>query len=371
MHRHRVRGQPWAFAYLALHRLIELVILIARSDDSKQIELLALRHEVHAQAPSQASILRSGRPCAPRGAQSTAPPFPLDLLGVTPATLLAWHRRLVARRWTYPHRSPGRPKVDEETTALVVRLARENPRWDYRRIQGELMKLGVRLAASTIARILSDHDLGPAPRRRGATWREFIRAQASHIVATDFFSVDTVLLRRLYVLFFIEIGRRRIWITGVTAHPKGTWVTQQARNAAADIVDERIDVRFLVRDRDAKYVASFDEIFRSEGAQILRTPFRAPNANAFAERFVRTVRSECLDHLLIVNARHLERILRSYARHYNCHRPHQGLSQGIPAPQRRPLLTPRTPSQSVPARVRHVRRRDRLGGLIHEYELAA
>jgi transposase InsO family protein len=190
-------------------------------------------------------------------------------------------------------------------------------------------------------------------------------------VATDFFSVDTVLLRRLYVLFFIEIGRRRIWITGVTAHPKGTWVTQQARNVAGDIVGERIDVRFLVRDRDAKYVASFDEIFRSEGAQILRTPFRAPNANAYAERFVRTVRSECLDHLLVVNTRHLERILRSYARHYNCHRPHQGLSQGIPAAQRRPPLAPRTPSQSVSPRARHVRRRDRLGGLIHEYELAA
>jgi transposase InsO family protein len=260
--------------------------------------------------------------------------------------------------------------VDEETTALVIRLAKENPRWGYRRIQGELMKLGVRLAASTIARILFDHDLGPAPRRPGATWRGFIRAQASHIVATDFFSVDTVLLRRLYVLF-IEIGRRRTWISGVTAHPKGTWATQQARNVAGNIVDERIDVRFLVRSRDAKYVASFDEVFRSEGAQILRTPFQAPNANAYAERFVRTIRSECLDHLLVVNARYLERILRSYAGHYDGHRPHQGLSQGIPAPQRRPSLVLRTPSQSVSTRARHVRRRDRLGGLIREYELAA
>ncbi len=256
-------------------------------------------------------------------------------------------------------------------SALVIRLAKENPRWGYRRIQGELMKLGVRLAASTIARVLHDHGLGPAPRRSGATWGEFVRAQASHIVATDFFSVDTVLLRRLYVLFFIELGRRRIWITGVTAHLKGAWVTQQARNVAGDIVDERIDFRFLVRDRDAKYVASFDEVFRSEGAQILRTPFRAPNANAFAERFVRTVRSECLDHLLVVNARHLERILRSYARHYNVHRPHQGLFQEIPAPTLpSPMLaaTPAQPSHSHPL---HVRRRDRLGGLIHEYELAA
>jgi transposase InsO family protein len=232
------------------------------------------------------------------------------------------------------------------------------------------MKLGVRLAASTIARILFDNHLGPSPRRPDATWRAFVRAQASHIVATDFFTVDTVLFHRLYILFFFELGRRRTLITGVTAHPNAAWVTQQARNVAGDI-DERIDVKFLVRDRDMKYVASFDEVFRSEGAQILRTPFRAPNAKAYAERFVRTIRSECLDHLLVVNARHLERILRSHAGHYNGHCPHQGLSQGIPAPQRRPPLAPRTPSQSVHIRARHVRRRDRLGGLIHEYELAA
>jgi transposase InsO family protein len=260
--------------------------------------------------------------------------------------------------------------VDEETTALVIRLAKENPRWGYRRIQGELMKLGVRLAASTVARILFDHHLGPAS-RRSATWREFIRAQASHIVATDFFSVDTVLLRRLYVLFFIELGRRRTWITGVTGHPNGSWVTQQARNVVGDIVDAGIDVRFLVHDRDTKYVASFDEVFRSEGAQVLRTPFRAPNANAYAERFVRTVRSECLDHLLIVNARHLERILRSYAPHYNCHRPHQGLSQEIPVPTLPSPMLAATPAQPSHSRPLRVRRRDRLGGLIHEYELAA
>ena len=289
--------------------------------------------------------------------------------GVTPATLLAWHRRLVARRWTYPHR-PGRPKVDEEITTLVNLLAKENPRWGYRRIQGELLKLGVRLAASTIARIMKDRGFGPAPRRT-TTWREFIRAQASHIVATDFFSVDTVLLKRLYVLFFIDIGRRRVWITGVTAHPNARWVTQQARNVAGDIADTEIDIKFLVRDRDTKYVANFDEVFRSEGAQILKTPFRTPNANAHAERFVRTVRSECLDHLLVVNQRHLERILRSYVRHYNGHRPHQGISQEIPAPHTHPSSLVAAPSQSAQANLRRIRRRDRLGGLIHEYELAA
>ena len=246
-------------------------------------------------------------------------------------TLLTWHRRLVARRWTYPHRRTGRPRVDDKTAALVVRMARENPRWGYRRIQGELIKLGVHLAASTIARIMKDRGLEPAPRTTGPTWRAFLRNQARGIVATDFFTVDTVLFKRLYVLFFIDLGRRRVWITGVTEHPNSPWVTQQARNTAGDLDDAGVRFKFLLRDRDTKYVASFDTVFTAVGARVLKTPYRTPNANAFAERFVKTIRSECLDHLLIVNARHLERVLRSYVRHYNHHRPHQGISQGIPA----------------------------------------
>jgi transposase InsO family protein len=292
-----------------------------------------------------------------------------------PATLVSWHRPLVTGRWTYPHRSPGRPPVDDLTASLVVCLARENPRWGYRRIQGELGKLGVRLAASTIAKIMKDHGLGPAPRRSGPTWREFLRAQASGVVATDFFHVDTILLKRLYVLFYIELGRRRVWITGVTAHPNAGWVTQQARNVTGDLADAAITTKFLVRDRDTKYVGSFDDVFRAEGTEILQTPFRTPNANAFAERFVRTVRSECVDHLLVVNEDHLEGILRSYARHYNGHRPHQGLAQEIPAPERTaPLHVGRT-SGSWHRHLRHhlrrIRRRARPGGLIHEHELAA
>ena len=180
-------------------------------------------------------------------------------------TLLSWHRGLVKRRWTYPHSRRGRPPVDEETTALILRLATENPRWGYRRIQGGLIKLGVRLAASTIARIMKDHGLGPSPRRGGPTWRRFLRAQAKGIVATDFFTVDTITLKRLYVLFFIELGHRRVWITGVTAHPNADWVTQQARNVASELDDEGVQVKFLLRDRDTKYVVGFDEVFRSEG----------------------------------------------------------------------------------------------------------
>jgi putative transposase len=370
----RVQSQLWAFVYLAVRHVLELLVLLARSDDANEIELLALRHEV--------AVLRRqvGRPAHQPADRALLAAFSRLLprvrwgaFGMTPATLLAWHRRLVARRWSYPHRRPGRPPVDEEVTALVIRLATENPRWGYRRIQGELIKLGVRLAASTIARIMKSNGLGPAPRGSGPTWRVFLRAQAAHVIATDFFSVDTLTLTRLYVLFFIELGRRRVWITGVTAHPHKAWVTQQARNVAGDIVDDGIDVKFVLRDRDTKYVSSFDTVFAGGGAQVLRTPFRTPNANAYAERFVRTVRSECLDHLLIVNARHLERVLRSYARHYNRHRPHQGISQEMPAVwSSAPFVTsgPRSGDAHRHHRQR-VRRHDRLGGLIHEYELVA
>jgi len=372
----RSRGHLWAFVYLSVRQLLGLLVLFFRSERSNGIELLALRHEV--------AILRRqvGRPAyrpADRALLATLSRLlhrsQWDTFGVTPGTLLAWHRRLVARRWTYPHGSPGRPPINDQTSALVLRLAKENPRWGYRRIQGELMKLGVRLAASTIARIMKDHGLGPAPRRNGPTWRQFLRAQASGVVATDFFHVDTVLLKRLYVLFFIELGRRRVWITGVTAHPNTAWVIQQARNVTGDLTDADIAAKFLVRDRDTNYVASFDEVFKAEGTEILKTPFRTPNANAFAERFVRTVRSECLDHLLIVNEPHLEGVLRSYACHYNGHRPHQGLSQEIPAMER---TDPHAVVRTSDARHRHLRglsygigRHDRLGGLIHEYERAA
>jgi transposase len=222
--------------------VLGLVVLLGRSEAAKEIELLALRHEVGVlrrhigrtrYEPADRALLAALSRLLPRSSWHR--------FGVTPQTLLTWHRRLVARRWmTYPHRWPGRPTVDEETTALVLRLATESPRWGYRRIQGELLKLGVRLAASTIARILKAHGLGPAPRRTGPSWRTFLRAQAKGIVATDFFTVDTLAFKRLYVLFFIELGRRRVWITGVTERPNCSWVTQQARNVTADLDDADI-----------------------------------------------------------------------------------------------------------------------------------
>jgi putative transposase len=219
---------------------------------------------------------------------------------VTPATLLRWHRELVARSWTYPrHGRPAPNALDDEVVALVVRLAQENPRWGYLRIVGECRKLGVAVSATSVRNVLRRHRLRPAPRTSGPSWSEFLRAQAAGTLACDFFHVDTVTLRRLYVLFFIDLERRKVFLAGVTAHPVGAWVTQQARNLAITLEDQGRAVRFLVRDRDAKFVGPFDEVMRSIGARVIQTPVRSPRANAFAERFVRTARTECLDWLLI------------------------------------------------------------------------
>jgi transposase InsO family protein len=242
---------------------------------------------------------------------------------------------------------------------LVLRLARENPRWGYLRIKGELTALGVRVSATTIRTLLRSHGLGPAP-RRGMSWSEFLRAQAAGILATDFFTVETVTLRRLYVLFFVEIGSRRVWLAGVSANPDGAWVTQAARNLV--VTPDSRSPRFLIRDRDAKFTGPFDEVFRTEGTEVIRTPIRAPQANAYAERWVRSVREECLDWMLILGRRHLERVLRAYVAHYNRHRPHRGL--GLAAP-----VGDKVPTASAPPLAFH--RRDVLGGIIHEYEQAA
>lgn len=279
---------------------------------------------------------------------------------VRPQTLVRWHRELVARKWTYRRRSPGRPPIDPELRELVVRLARESPSWGCVRIQGELRKLGIRVGATTIRTILRRAGLGPAPRRDGPSWSEFLRAQTQGMLACDFFTVETAWLRTLYVLFFIELGSRRVHLAGVTANPDCAWVAQQGRNLA---VEERLEnVRFLVHDRDAKFSGPFDQLMRCEGVKVIKTPFRAPKANAVAERWVRTVRNECLDHVLVFGRRHLEHVLRDYAAHYNAERPHRSLELAAPAGS--PQMRASPPSSEI-------RRRDVLGGLIHEYYAAA
>ncbi len=345
-------------AYLMLVRVLSWLALLARSDTAKDAEILVLRHEV--------AVLRRTNPrptltwldrAVLSALSRLLPPPLLRMRLVTPRTLLRWHAQLVARRWTYPRRRPGRPPTPSAIRALVLRMARENPRWGYRRIQGELVGLGHAVAASTVWTILKSAGLDPAPRRSGPTWRQFLSAQARAILAIDFAHVDTLFLRRLYILVVIEHDRRRVHLGGITAHPTGDWVTQQARNLLMDLGDRADRLRFLVRDRDSKFTAAFDAVFTGADIRIIRTPVRAPRANAIAERFIGTLRRECLDHVLITGPRHLYVVLREYIEHYNGHRPHRSLHQRPPTGGSPP------PSGAV---IRPLRR-DRLGGLLHEY----
>ena len=256
----------WSFVYLALRRSLELVMLCFRSAEAKEIEILVLRHEL--------AVLRRQHP-RPRmqpkdrallaALSSLLPRARWSVFLVQPETLLRWHRRMVARCWTYPSKSKGRPPVSEQVQQLVVRLARENPRWGYQRIHGELLRLGWRVSASSIRRILRAHGLDPAPRRASTSWRSFLRQQAAGILACDFFTVDTILLRRVYVLFVIEFASRRVHLAGVTDHPTGLWVAQQARNLLASLGNEGTAWKFMIRDRDAKFTRAFDDVALDRG----------------------------------------------------------------------------------------------------------
>ena len=348
-------------AYLLMIRLFSWLALLARSNTSKDVEILVLRHEV---AVLRRQVTRPKPNWADRAviaALARLLPRHLRLHRiVSPGTLLAWHRRLVKNRWTYPN-ATGRPPVPEEIRELVRRLARQNPRWGHRRIQGELLGLGHRVGAGTIRWILAAAGLTPAPRRASPTWRQFLASQASGILACDFVHVDTVFLQRLYVFFAMEIQTRRVHILGVSAHPTGAWTAQQARNLLMDLGEYAARFKFLIRDRDSKFTAAFDEVLAGNGMRILKTPVRSPRANSFAERYAGTLRRECLDHLLIHGERHLRRILAEYVRHYNEHRPHQSREQ-------RPPLS--EPGQSVDITGR-IRRKQVLHGLINEYQRAA
>jgi transposase InsO family protein len=352
-------------AYLMLCRSVQLLTLLARGDAAKDLEILVLRHQLAVLRrnvprprlePADRTLLAAISRALPRARWSC--------FLVKPETLLRWHRQLVKGTWTYPRRGPGRPPLDPEIQQLIVRLATENLRWGYQRIKGELLRLRVQVSATAIRTTLRRHGLDPAPRRTATTWQAFLHQQATGILACDFFTVDTIWLRRLYVLFFIELDTRRVHLAGVTANPDGTWVTQQARNLLLLLEERGRRVRFLIRDRDAKFCRGFNDVFRSEGAEVVLTPVQAPNANAVAERFVGTVRAECLDWLLIVGRGHLDWVLRVYVEHYNRHRPHRAL--GLEAPGR-----PADPDVVYQARQGRVHRRDLLGGLLHEYRRAA
>jgi putative transposase len=354
--------ETFCLAYWALRRLLELLLLFARSEQRKEVEILLLRHELQVLRRQVARPQLRPADRVVLVALSQLLPRVRSLL-VQPETLLRWHRELVRRHWSFPVRAQGRPPLLPQARALVLRLAQENPSWGYKRIQGELKGLGFTLSPSTVWNILRRHGIDPAPRRARLSWREFLRQQAAGIVECDFFTVDTIWLRRFYVLFFIELERRRVHIAGITAHPNGAWVTQQARTILTRLRQEGTRPRILIRDRDVKLTNAFDAFLRSEGITVIRTPVAAPKAKAHAERWVGSVRRECLDRILIVSRGHLKRVLSEYVAHHNTHRPHRALQQQPPIPK--PVLVPTPPRDS------HVRRRDRLGGLLHEYELAA
>ena len=324
-------------AYLAVLRVFGWLALLTRSDRDKDAEILLLRHQVavlqrQAGAPklswADRAILAALARLLPGGHLRS-----LRLI-ISPRTLLRWHADLVRRRSAYPRRAPGRPRTAQAIRALVLEMARDNPAWGYRRIHGELTGLDYKVAPSTVWQILKDAGIDPAPRRAGQTWRAFLAGQATTILAADFFHVDTVLLRRLYVLFFIEHGTRHVHLAGITAHPSGAWATQQARNLLMNLEGRANHLKFLIRDRDTKFTAGFDAVFTATGVRIVKTPVQAPRANAVAERWIASARRECLDRMLITGERHLRLVLGEYTDHYNGHRPHRTLHQNPPAGRR-------------------------------------
>jgi transposase InsO family protein len=349
--------------YQVFTKLVRWIVLRTRSDTTKDIEILVLRHQLAVLQRRTPRRRMSWTDRALIAALARLLPVRRRLwLLVTPATILRWHRQLIARRWTTRPVRPGRPAIPAGLRALVLRLAIENPTWGYRRIHGELAGLGYRIGASTVWKILNNAGIDPSTRRAGPSWTEFLRAQAHAILACDFFYLDTITLRRLYAFFVIEHATRRVHILGVTAHPTGAWLTQQARNLLMDLDDAGSRFRFLIRDRDAKFTAAFDAVFTAADIRIIKTPVQAPRANAIAERFVGSVRRELLDRSLIINQRHAATVLDEYKHHYNSHRPHRALGQ---AALLRPLPRPTTSATTG------VRRRDRLGGLLHEYQQVA
>jgi transposase InsO family protein len=348
--------------YLIFCQLSAWMALLARSEASKTAEILVLRHQVN--------VLRRqvGRPrpsWADRAFLSALarllPKARRQILFVTPGTLLRWHADLVRRRWTGKRQRSGRPPTSPSLRRVILRLAGENPGWGYRRIAGELAGMGHQIGASTVWAILKRAGIDPSPRRSGPTWTEFLRSQAHGILACDFFHCDTVLLTRLYCFAVVEHATRRVHILGVTAHPTADWVTQQARNLLMDLDDLVAQFKFLIRDRDSRFTSMFDAVFASEGVQIIKTPIRAPRANAIMERWIGSLRRELLDRMLILNARHLRQVLTEYENHFNTHRPHRSLGRAAPL---RALPQPNTTDINVI-------RRDRLGGAIHEYTQVA
>ncbi len=355
----------WFCVWQVVSPLIELIRLGRRSESDKDFEILLLRRQLAIYERRQERA-----PHLSRGEKLTLVVLATKLKArtgrtikamgeviriVRPATLFGWHRELARRKWTYLHRSPGRPPTAMEIEQLVLRLAREND-WGCERIEGELLKLGITISYEAVGKILQRHGIPPAPKRAPSpSWRHLMTHYKDQLLACDFFTVETLFLQTLYVLVFVEIGTRRVHFAGCTAHPDNAWITQQARQVMWELEDHTPGIRFLIRDNDTKFTPVFDAVFRSEGINVIRTPYCALNANAYTERWIRSIRAECLDKLLIINQAHLRRVMCEYTAFFNTARPHQGLDQRIPVPK--------MPHETTgPVRCRPV-----LGGIIHDY----
>jgi transposase len=352
--------------YAVTRRLLSLPALLLRREVSKDAESLVLRQENAVlrrhvprvqYEPADRLWFAALSHLIPR--RRWAQVFPM-----TPATLLAWHRKLVAKKWDYSQRRrPGRPPTAATVKALILRMAADNPGWGHRRIHGELTRLGHQIAASTVWNILNQAGIDPAPRRTGPTWKQFLTAQAQHIIAVDFPHVDTINLTRIYALILLEHRSGRAHLLGVTANPTGPWTTQATRNFLMDTDTE--GHTFLIRDRGSQFTNTFDAVFADAGLRVLKSPPQAPKANAHCERFIGTLRRELLGRTLILNERHLRRTLTRYLEHYNGQRPHRALSQLCPS------QAEAGPPRPIDLAEHRVHRRAVLGGLINEYQIAS
>jgi putative transposase len=360
-------------AYLGVTNALAMLRLLPMTDRAKDAEILALRHQLTVlQRQLHGQPIRF-TPVDRAFLTALLHPLPRDVLRrirllIRPETILRWHRNLITRRHaaiSHPKR-PGRPRTVRSIRALVLRLARENSTWGYRRIHGELLTLGVKVGASTVWEILKDAGIDPAPQRTTENWATFLRTQAKAILAADFFETVTLTGARLYVLAVVEHATRRVRILGATAHPTAAWVTQAVRNLVLDLQDAGCQVKYLLRDRDGKYPALFDAILADTSITVVLTGVQVPRMNSLMERWIQSCRNELLDRMLIYNQAHLLHALREYEQHHNSHRPHRGIANARPL---RPLPEPVT----EPARIArlNVRRRDRLGGVLHEYKHAA
>jgi putative transposase len=360
-------------AYLGVTNAFAVLRLLPVSDRAKDVEILALRHQIAVLERQLGKTRPWFFPCDRAFLAALLHRLPRDTLGrfrllVRPETVLRWHRDLLARRHAVRSRPrrPGRPRTVHSIRLLVLRLARENPCWGYRRIHGELLVLGIKTAASTVWAILQQAGIDPAPERTSTTWARFLRSQADALLACDFFETVTLTGARLYVLAVIEHASRRIRILGATPHPTAFWVAQAAKNLVMDLEDAGSRARFLIRDRDGKFPGLFDTVLKDAGIEVVLSGVQMPRMNAFTERWVQTCRRELLDRTLIWNHRHLLHALREFEQFYNSHRPHQGIANARPL---RALPSPITgPTAASPL---HVHRRDRLGGILHEYRHAA